>query len=106
MPALCPWTCNTYSYNGCTGKGADYGVLIKSGTALKLLIKIQTVVFDKTGTITEGKPKVTDIIACDKDISEDYLLGIAASGEKKFRASLRRSKCKGSRTKKGLNWKR
>ena len=45
-----------------TGKGAEYGVLIKSGVALEITHKIQTIVFDKTGTITEGKPKVTDII--------------------------------------------
>lgn len=64
-----------------TGKGAEYGVLIKSGTALEVAHKIQTVVFDKTGTITEGKPKVTDIIAL-KDLSEDDLLKIAASAEK------------------------
>ncbi|MBC2398137.1 heavy metal translocating P-type ATPase [Clostridium tetanomorphum] len=64
-----------------TGKGAEYGVLIKSGEALETAHKIQTVVFDKTGTITEGKPKVTDIITS-KDISEEYLLQIAASGEK------------------------
>jgi Cu+-exporting ATPase len=64
-----------------TGKGAEYGVLIKSGTALETAHKIQTVVFDKTGTITEGKPKVTDIIAS-KDISEDDLLKVAASAEK------------------------
>jgi Cu+-exporting ATPase len=64
-----------------TGKGAEYGVLIKSGTALEVAHKIQTVVFDKTGTITEGKPKVTDIITL-KDLSEDDLLKIAASAEK------------------------
>jgi Cu+-exporting ATPase len=64
-----------------TGKGAEYGVLIKSGTALETAHKIQTVVFDKTGTITEGKPKVTDIITVGK-IDEDYLLQFAASAEK------------------------
>ncbi len=64
-----------------TGKGAEYGVLIKSGTALETAHKIQTVVFDKTGTITEGKPKVTDILVISKEISEEYLLQIAASAE-------------------------
>ncbi|MFC0906380.1 heavy metal translocating P-type ATPase [Clostridium sp. MT-14] len=64
-----------------TGKGAEYGVLIKSGTALETAHKIQTIVFDKTGTLTEGKPKVTDIITA-KDISEEYLLQIAATAEK------------------------
>lgn len=64
-----------------TGKGAEYGVLIKSGEALETAHKIETVVFDKTGTITEGKPKVTDIITT-KIISEDELLILAASAEK------------------------
>lgn len=64
-----------------TGKGAEYGVLIKSGVALEIAHKIQTVVFDKTGTITEGKPKVTDIITAE-GINKEYLLQIAASSEK------------------------
>ena len=64
-----------------TGKGAENGVLIKSGTALEVAHKIQTIVFDKTGTITEGKPKVTDVITFD-GINEDELLQLAASAEK------------------------
>lgn len=64
-----------------TGKGAEYGVLIKSGAALETAHRIQTVVFDKTGTITEGKPKVTDIITVQGTSEEDLLL-IAASAEK------------------------
>jgi Cu+-exporting ATPase len=64
-----------------TGKGAENGVLIKSGIALETAHQIQTIVFDKTGTITEGKPKVTDIIAV-KGLSEDILLQLAASAEK------------------------
>ncbi|WML32572.1 heavy metal translocating P-type ATPase [Clostridium sp. OS1-26] len=64
-----------------TGKGAEYGVLIKSGTALETAHRIQTIVFDKTGTITEGKPKVTDIITTE-DTDESYLLQLAASAEK------------------------
>jgi len=64
-----------------TGKGAEYGVLIKSGTALETAHKIQTIVFDKTGTLTEGKPKVTDIVTVE-GIDEKYLLQIAASAEK------------------------
>ena len=64
-----------------TGKGAEYGVLIKSGEALETAHKIETIVFDKAGTITEGKPKVTDIVTSE-NISEEYLLQIAASGEK------------------------
>ena len=64
-----------------TGKGAENGILIKSGEALELMHKVDTVVFDKTGTITEGKPQVTDIIPS-KNINKDYLLKIAASAEK------------------------
>jgi Cu+-exporting ATPase len=64
-----------------TGKGAEYGVLIKSGTALETAHKIQTIVFDKTGTLTEGKPKVTDIITAN-GFTEEYILQIAASAEK------------------------
>lgn len=64
-----------------TGKGAEYGILIKSGEALEVTHKINTIVFDKTGTITEGKPEVTDIITAD-GVSREQLLQIAASGEK------------------------
>jgi P-type Cu+ transporter len=64
-----------------TGKGAENGVLIKSGGALETTHKIDTIVFDKTGTITEGKPKVTDIVTAN-GLSEDELLVLAASAEK------------------------
>ncbi|MDU1231876.1 MAG: heavy metal translocating P-type ATPase [Clostridium sp.] len=63
-----------------TGKGAENGVLIKGGEALETAHLINTIVFDKTGTITEGKPIVTDIIS--SGISEGELLVIAASAEK------------------------
>lgn len=63
-----------------TGKGAEYGVLIKGGEALETTHKLTTIVFDKTGTITEGKPKVTDIITTGED--EDIILSLAASAEK------------------------
>lgn len=63
-----------------TGKGADEGVLIKSGVALETAHKIDAIVFDKTGTITEGKPKVTDIVADKYD--ENELLQLIASAER------------------------
>ncbi|MEG0579065.1 MAG: heavy metal translocating P-type ATPase [Niameybacter sp.] len=63
-----------------TGKGEEYGVLIKGGEALETTYKLSTIVFDKTGTITEGKPVVTDIITM--QLSEDEILTIAASAEK------------------------
>ena len=64
-----------------TGKGAEYGILIKSGEALEVTHRIDTIVFDKTGTITEGKPRVTDIIPAG-GVSRERLLRIAASCEK------------------------
>lgn len=63
-----------------TGKGAQNGILIKSAESLETLHLVDTVVLDKTGTITEGKPKVTDILV--NNINEKHLLKIAASLEK------------------------
>ena len=65
-----------------TGKGAENGILIKSAEALERAHETQVVVLDKTGTITEGKPRVTDIVTMN-NISEEELLSIAASLEKK-----------------------
>ena len=62
-----------------TGLGAKHGILIKSGEALEISHKVTTVVLDKTGTITEGKPTVTKVVS--SNISGDEVLKIAASCE-------------------------
>jgi len=70
-----------------TGKGAEHGILIKSAESLEMAHKIDTVVLDKTGTLTEGKPRVTNIFS-NKTISEKGLLQLAASLEKPSEHSL------------------
>jgi Cu+-exporting ATPase len=64
-----------------TGKGAENGVLIKGGESLETAHRLQTIVLDKTGTITMGKPSVTDILPA-KDITEDELIRLVASAER------------------------
>ncbi len=63
-----------------TGKGAEHGILIRSAGALEKLYKIDTILLDKTGTLTEGKPRVTDIIAV-APYTQDEILRLAASVE-------------------------
>ncbi len=63
-----------------TGRGAKQGILIKSAAALETAHKIDTVILDKTGTVTEGKPVVTDILP--ESVSREELLTVAAALEK------------------------
>ena len=64
-----------------TGKAAEKGILIKSAASLELMGRVNTVVLDKTGTVTEGKPQVTDVL-CVPGVTEEELLCAAASLEK------------------------
>jgi Cu+-exporting ATPase len=64
-----------------TGKGAEMGVLIRTGDALETAHKLTTIVLDKTGTITKGAPSVTDIIPAE-GFDQEEILGLAASAEK------------------------
>lgn len=75
-----------------TGKGAEYGILIKGGEPLEAANTVDAIVFDKTGTLTKGKPEVTDIIPLSPVILSEakdlQLLTLAASLEKKSEHSL------------------
>ena len=73
-----------------TGKGAENGILIKSAESLELAHKVHTVVLDKTGTITEGKPSVTDIVVIDS-CAKEGLLKVAVSLEKNSEHPLARA---------------
>lgn len=76
-----------------TGRGAREGIIIKSAEALENLGKIDTVIFDKTGTVTEGKPAVTDVISL-SDLSEEKIMMIAASLETPSEHLLGKAICK------------
>lgn len=64
-----------------TGKAAEYGILIKSASSLEMLKSVDFVVLDKTGTVTKGKPSVSDIVVFDKTLTENDFLRYAASVE-------------------------
>jgi Cu2+-exporting ATPase/Cu+-exporting ATPase len=64
------------------GKGAERGILVKDAEHLELLNKVDTIVMDKTGTITKGNPEVTDVVALDSKMNENEILKLAGSVEK------------------------
>jgi Cu+-exporting ATPase len=66
-----------------TGKGAEAGVLFRNAEALERLGSVKTVVLDKTGTLTEGKPRVTDIVRADGASDEDDVLALVAAAERR-----------------------
>ncbi|MBQ7596775.1 MAG: heavy metal translocating P-type ATPase, partial [Clostridia bacterium] len=78
-----------------TGKAAELGILIKSAESLEMLHKIDTVVLDKTGTVTNGKPSVTDVLPF--DLSENEFIQIAASIENSSEHPLAEAVCEYAR---------
>ena len=65
-----------------TGKGAENGILFRNAEALERLGSVRAVVLDKTGTLTEGKPRVTDIIRADGALAEEEILALVAAAER------------------------
>jgi Cu+-exporting ATPase len=63
-----------------TGRGAELGILVKGGVALEAASRVDTVLLDKTGTLTSGKPQLTDLVALDGD--DDALLRLVAAAER------------------------
>lgn len=84
-----------------TGKGAESGILIRSGGALEMAHKLQVIVLDKTGTITEGKPRVTDVLSA-QGISQHEVVRLAASVERRSEHPLAEAILKSS-TERGLD---
>jgi len=66
-----------------TGRGASLGVLIKGGEALQRAAEVDTVVVDKTGTVTEGRPVVTDLVRVDDALTDETMLGLVAAVERR-----------------------
>ncbi|MFQ6004370.1 MAG: heavy metal translocating P-type ATPase, partial [Woeseia sp.] len=86
-----------------TGKGAEMGTLFRRGTALELLARVDTVVLDKTGTLTKGRPELTDLHAI--DFSENELLALIASVEDQSEHPIAAAIVAGARAR-GVEWKK
>ncbi|MGG7569363.1 heavy metal translocating P-type ATPase [Streptomyces sirii] len=85
-----------------TGKGAQAGILIRSAVALETAHKLDTVVLDKTGTVTAGKPVLTDVHAAE-GVDEALLLALVAAAEESSEHPLAQAVTDGARLR-GLNW--
>jgi Cu+-exporting ATPase len=81
-----------------TGKGAESGILVKGGEALEGAHKLDTVILDKTGTLTKGRPELTDVVATD-GLSEESLLRLVASAERGSEHPLGEAIVRGARDK-------
>jgi Cu+-exporting ATPase len=82
-----------------TGRGAQLGVLIKSGTALEMAQKVGAVIFDKTGTLTFGKPELTDFVLFTDNFQEDEVLALVAGAETASEHPLAKAVVEGARSK-------
>ena len=85
-----------------TGKGAEMGVLFRKGTALELLGHVDTVVMDKTGTLTKGRPELTDLQPADASFSEEDVLRLVAAVEAKSEHPVGEAIVRAAKTDRGL----
>jgi len=88
-----------------TGRGATAGVLIRNAEALQLLEKVNTLVVDKTGTLTEGKPRLTSVLSVSRGLSEQQLLGLVASVEERSEHPLASAIIAGAKER-SINWEK
>ena len=88
-----------------TGRGAEQGILIKSGESLETAHLVDTVVLDKTGTVTQGRPELTDIRTAE-GVQEQELLMLAGSLEQRRRSIRWRKRLWTGRRREAYPWKR
>jgi Cu+-exporting ATPase len=85
-----------------TGKGAEMGMLFRKGTALEVLGHVNTVVMDKTGTLTKGRPELTDVQLADTSLSEQEVLRLVAAVEAKSEHPVGEAIVRAAKTDRGL----